>query len=103
DRNDFKALTIRTENLAGAFVQVPVQVTIRQLVPEKRLTRSRYWERPDVFVLSKDACIKAFPHDEYDQKSDWSTWKRGELLIEERENTQPDGTWPLNLDRKSVA
>ncbi len=99
DRNDFKALTIRTENLAGAFVQVPVQVTIRQLVPEQRLIRNRYWERPDVFVLSKDEFVKAFPHDEYDQESDWSTWKRGEILFAKRENTRPDGTWPLELTK----
>jgi hypothetical protein len=71
-----KQISIRTENLNGEFQPAVVELNISSLQPEGRLIRSRYWERPDQFVFSKEEYIRLFPHDEYSNETDPQSWPR---------------------------
>src|SRR5688572_29687739 len=51
--DSLKNISIRTENMAGEFEPVTVNVTVTKLKEEKRLIRSRFWQQPDQFVMSK--------------------------------------------------
>ncbi len=74
--DSLRSLSIRTENMNGQFQPAVVKVTITKLKEEKRLIRKRYWERPDQFVMNKDEYIKNFPHDEYDNETDFTSWQK---------------------------
>jgi hypothetical protein len=73
--DSFKSLNIRTENLAGVFAATSASIQITRLTPEKRLIRNRYWQRPDVFVMTKAEFITSFPHDEYDDETEIAKWQ----------------------------
>ncbi|WP_018626083.1 alpha-2-macroglobulin family protein [Niabella aurantiaca] len=77
-----KTLWIRTENMAGSWEKANVQVSFTKLVPEQRLLRPRFWEKPDQFVMTKEAYIRYFPNDIYkdeDQPASWKKEKEGML------------------------
>ncbi|MCE6992271.1 alpha-2-macroglobulin [Dyadobacter sp. CY323] len=72
--DSLKNLSVRAENMNGKLVSVDVTVKITSLIPEKRLIRARYWERPDLFIMSKPEFLANFPHDEYDDETEMETW-----------------------------
>ncbi|HMU45785.1 MAG TPA: alpha-2-macroglobulin family protein [Chitinophagaceae bacterium] len=93
--DSLKKLSIRTENLNGEFEPSMVKVTISKLKEEKRLIRNRYWERPDQFVMNKEEYIKDFPFDEYDNESDYKSWKKGEQVFEQSDSAKVNGEWSV--------
>jgi hypothetical protein len=93
--DSLKVLSIRTENMNGEFEAAMVKVTITKLKEEKRLIRSRYWERPDQFVMTKEEYIRNFPHDEYDNEKDQTSWEKGEKLFERTDSARSTSMWPL--------
>ena len=81
--------------MAGEYEPAKVNVTITRLKEEKRLIRSRYWERPDQFVMSKDEYIQNFPNDEYDDESDYRSWEKGEKVFEKADSTKENSPWSI--------
>lgn len=93
--DSLKKLSIRTQNMNGEFEPATVKVVISKLKEEKRLIRSRYWERPDQFVMTKEEYIKSFPYDEYDNESDYKSWEKGEAIYEKSDSARVNGEWSL--------
>src|SRR5688572_25822159 len=93
--DSFRSVFIRTENMNGQFEPALVKVAITKLKAEERLIRNRYWNRPDQFVMSKEEYIKYFPHDEYDNETDKSSWARLEKVLDGSDSTKEDGKWSL--------
>jgi uncharacterized protein YfaS (alpha-2-macroglobulin family) len=87
-KDSLKAISIVTQNMNGVFQPSAVTVTFTKLIPENRLIRKRYWQQPDQFVLSKEAFIAAFPHDEYRNESDPKTWAKGEVALVLRDSSE---------------
>src|SRR5688500_10983078 len=90
-----KNISIRTENMAGEFEPVTVNVTITKLKEEKRLIRSRYWQQPDQFVMSKEEYIRNFPYDEYKNETDPRSWEKGEVVFNRRDSVRVNGQWAI--------
>lgn len=93
--DSLKKLSIRTENMNGEYAPSTVKVTISKLKEEKRLIRDRYWERPDQFVMTKEAYIKNFPYDEYDNETDSRSWEKGQEVFSKTDSTKVNGEWPI--------
>jgi TonB-dependent SusC/RagA subfamily outer membrane receptor len=93
--DSLKAIYIRTENMAGEFVPAKIKVIISKLKEEKRLIRSRYWERPDQYVMNKEEYIKDFPYDEYADESDYKSWEKGERVFEKEDSSKEDRPWSI--------
>ncbi|MCF0063902.1 MG2 domain-containing protein [Dyadobacter chenwenxiniae] len=91
------SLKIRTENMNGQFVTAPVTVKIARLSPEKRLIKPRYWQRPDLFVMTKTEFVKAFPNDEYDKETEKESWPEQNIVFEK--TAQLKENQPFNLDK----
>jgi len=94
--DSFKTISIRTENMAGEFEPANVKVIISKLKEEKRLIRKRYWERPDLFVMSKEDYIRNFPIDEYDNETDFRSWEKGAVVFEKADSARENGKWPVH-------
>ena len=93
--DSFKTISIRTENLAGEFIPAKVNVTISKLKEEKRLIRSRFWERADQFVMSKEEYINYFPVDEYSNETDFRNWEKEQLVFEKSDSTRENSIFNL--------
>ena len=85
--DSLKNIFISTKNLSGEFEPAKVEVKIYKLQPLQRLTRNRYWDQPDQFVMSNEEYIKYFPNDEYKNESKKETWQKGELVFELNDST----------------
>ncbi len=102
--DSFKNIAISTTNMAGEFQAANVTVTISKLKEEKRLIRSRYWQRPDQFIMNKDEYIKLFPNDEYDNETDYKSWEKEKQVFgktdSSRKNTEysPDSYRERNIE-----
>ncbi|MBI3137807.1 MAG: alpha-2-macroglobulin [Sphingobacteriales bacterium] len=90
--DSLRSLSIRTENMNGEFEPASVKVLISKLREEKRLIRARFWERPDLFVMSKEDYINSFPYDEYDNESDFKNWEKGTEIVNKTDTVKESST-----------
>ena len=93
--DSLKAIQLRTENMNGEYQPVTVSLSVTKLLPEQRLIRKRYWERPDQFVMSKEEYLRYFPYDEYSNETDSSSWEKGETVFTKTDSTRINGLWPM--------
>lgn len=99
--DSLKSLRIRTENMNGEFVSSPVTVKIALLAPEKRLIKPRYWQRPDLFVMTKPEFLESFPNDEYDRETERDSWPEQNVIFEK--TTQTTENQPFVIDKNFTA
>ncbi len=64
-------------NLNYGKIPGTIQLNINVLTNPGRIIRSRYWQRPDQFVMDQETFLKQFPSDEYLQESNFKTWPKG--------------------------
>ena len=93
--DSLKNISIRTSNMSGEFEPSKVAVTISKLKEENRLIRNRYWDRPDQFVMTKEEYVQNFPHDEYDDETDYRSWKKEEIVLEQSDSTNKDSKFKI--------
>jgi len=94
--DSLRSIKVRTQNMAGEFVPSTVTVTIKKLREEKRLIRSRYWARPDQFIMTKEEYLKLFPHDEYDNETDVNTWEVESTVFSSTDSSRKNGDFTID-------
>jgi hypothetical protein len=99
-KDSLSKIKIRTENLNGVFQPSFIKARFVQLIPEKRLIRPRYWSKPDQFVMDKATYIALFPHDEYHDESDPSTWQKSANVYSHNDSLKTNGSW--NMSNKQI-
>jgi len=72
-REQLKEIKISTTNLSGVFEPARGTIVISRLKEPDRTFRERKWDRPDMFVMTKEEFYKDFPGDLYDNEADVST------------------------------
>jgi len=97
--DSMKTLSIRTENMNGEFQPSLVKVSISRLKEEKRLIRPRYWQQADQYVLTREAYIQLFPHDEYARESEYENWEKQATVFSGSDSVRVNSPWPIG-DRK---
>lgn len=83
----FDSVKVSTQNLSGAKVAAKVNLNVYPLKMPAKVYRSRYWQRPDQFVMDKADYEKLFPYDEYENESDYHEWQKGESVFSDSLNT----------------
>ena len=78
---------ISSKNLSGELEPVKANFAIYKLKTPERLIRSRYWEQPDKFVMTKEEYVQYFPNDEYKDESKKETWTKGEIVYNQSDST----------------
>jgi len=87
ESKDFNKIPVSVKNLSGEEVDAKVHITVYPLQSPGRTIRERYWDRPDMFVMSREIFVQNFPYDEYDNERDKSTWQKGPAVINGAFNT----------------
>jgi len=90
-----KTLRIRTENMAGEFEKSNIRVTVTRLRPEPRLLRSRLWDQPDQFVMTKEDYVRNFPNDIYSNEQEPANWARDKEVLAQSGTTDSTGKFSL--------
>ncbi|WP_026769313.1 alpha-2-macroglobulin [Asinibacterium sp. OR53] len=93
--DSFAQLKLSATNLDGQPEQVKVHVSIYPLEAPQQPVRKRYWQNPDLFVMSRDEFTRYFPNDEYENESNYRTWKAGAVVTSSTIDTKESGTWQL--------
>ncbi|MEO6328125.1 MAG: alpha-2-macroglobulin family protein [Ginsengibacter sp.] len=96
--DSLKHIFVSSKNLSGEFEPTKVEVKIYKLQTPQRLVRTRYWQQPDKFVMSKEEFLKYFPNDEYTDESKKESWAKGEQIFSKTDSTKPTGNWQLTTD-----
>ena len=94
--DSLRSISIRTENMNEEFEPAQLKVSIFTLIPEKRLIRNRYWQRPDQYVMPREEFLKFFPNDEYFNETDFKSWDKGRVVYEATDSSRLNGQWPID-------
>ncbi len=95
EKTDLTKIPVSVENLSGKPVDANVHINIYPLQPPGRAARKRYWDRPDMFVMSKTEFVRNFPYDEYENESDPHTWQKDKAIINDTFNTSNNAAYSL--------
>jgi hypothetical protein len=93
--DSLKNLFISTKNMNGEFERARVKVEIYKLQSPTRLIRERYWQQPDLFVMTKDEYIKYFPTDEYSDESKKENWEKIEKVVDQLDSTSQNSIFNI--------
>ncbi len=63
-------LVLSTTNFSGEFIPARGTLSISRMREPERLLRTRLWEKPDRFVMTKEEHVKNFPNDSYRDEDD---------------------------------
>ncbi len=88
-------IKIMSANTNGKFEKATVNLKVEKLASNTKFYRSRYWQKPDQFVLSAEEFHKYFPYDEYNDESNMQTWAIEKTYPTISAETQKDGSFDL--------
>lgn len=96
---DLDSVKIITQNLNGSFEPAEVAVSVSPVKPPARLLRSRYWSKPDQFVIPQAEYEKAFPHDVYNDEDNHESWTREKAVLTQSVTTSEKGSIHLAKEK----
>ena len=83
-----ETLEITTANLNGEFEAAQGYITIDKLKSPAHAFRSKKWQKPDKFVISKVEYNKDFPNEAYADEDDVSKWEKEKEVLNTPFNTE---------------
>lgn len=81
---------ITTTNLNGFSTSANVTLKIRRLQQPGQVLKQRNWERPDIYLMTRDEFKSKFPFDIYRDEDNQETWKPEGPMFEQTFNTAVD-------------
>jgi hypothetical protein len=84
DSLDFK---VETTNLNGEFTPAELQITVSELKSPEGILRSRLWETPDTFAMSRKEFKRYFPLDPYGDEERPEKFGKGRQLASYTDRT----------------
>ncbi|WP_153796039.1 alpha-2-macroglobulin family protein [Foetidibacter luteolus] len=81
DAATFKNIFVTAQNTAGQDIPTDVKISISPLTTPTTFYRKRYWQQPDVFVMTEAEYHLNFPYDEYKAESDYQSWPKSDAVI----------------------
>jgi hypothetical protein len=101
EKNELKSLKLLTQNLNGQHENAKGSIRIEKLTIPVQVFKSRFWDKADYFLLSKENFNKDFadyPYANEDQVAQWPVEK--EMLLKEFDSEKSD---KIEMDMKDWA
>lgn len=102
DIDSLKNIKIRSNNLNDLFEKASVNLTVQKLTDPGKVFRDRYWQTPDLFVLSKEEFAKSFPYDAYADENEISRWPAEPVSINITDSTNENASFNINQSVNST-
>jgi uncharacterized protein YfaS (alpha-2-macroglobulin family) len=80
--DSLKNVLVRSSNTNDVFEAAKVNLTIHALQQPQRMFRSRLWDEPDQFLMSKEAYYNLFPYDVWSNENETKNWAKGSKLLD---------------------
>jgi len=96
DKNINHEFKISAKNLNGETEAAKGNLMIYKLKQANKIFRSRKWDRPDVFIMSKEEFNKNFPADIYDDENNIKSWEKEKLSFQLDFDTQKDSVFTIS-------
>jgi len=93
--DSLKNLNISTTNLNDIFEKAKVNVTITKVISPTKIFRSRYWEMPDQFIMSKNEYEGYFPYDIYKDEDLKDKWPLAEKILDKTDSTAENSKFEI--------
>jgi uncharacterized protein YfaS (alpha-2-macroglobulin family) len=90
NRDSSLSFSLKTTNLNGAIESAIGEITVWKLLGPERIMRDRKWDRPDKFIITREAFYKDFPFDVYDNENDFSKWEKQDKIYTYSFDTRTD-------------
>ncbi len=97
--DNINTIKVRSTNYNGLFEKTNTRIVIQQLDKPNKIFRERYWDAPDLFVMSKEESYAAFPNDPYADEDKITKWPLGKTLADRNDSTSNDGKINLGLTK----
>ena len=91
-------LKISTKNLAGEFEAATVEVTVHQLKTPEKTFKTRFWDKPDTYLLSEKEFEGQFPNFAYKNENEKINWKLDKSIYKENIDTRLKRLWSLPVN-----
>ncbi len=88
DLQNISDLSLSSQNMSGSFEPAKGTVIVYKLKEPKKVLRTRYWEKPDRFLMSEAEYSALFPHDEYSNELDKFKWEKEKKIVEQPFDTK---------------
>ncbi len=95
--DSLKNLMVNSTNINGIFEKATATVSILKVKSPEKIFRTRYWDMPDQFVMSKEEYNNYFPYDIYKDEDQLSSWPLGDKAYEKTDSTKEKGNWELGI------
>lgn len=95
EAQQFQNFTVTTQNMFDEKQAAEVTVKISALQTPTRAIRKRLWDEVDMFTMSEQEYIAYFPFDEYNNETDFTTWKKINTVFETTIQTDKQDTVTL--------
>jgi TonB-dependent SusC/RagA subfamily outer membrane receptor len=102
DIADISKIGISTTNTNDIFEKAKLQVAMYKLQEPTKMFRSRYWQQPDVFTMTKAEYYAIFPHDVYANENEIGNWELGTKAIEVNDSTKENGEWKIDKAKLKI-
>ncbi|MEM1318897.1 MAG: alpha-2-macroglobulin family protein [Bacteroidota bacterium] len=96
NRDSLRSLQLSTTNLNGEFEGAEGSLTITALEMPKQTFRTRYWNKPDQFLMDRETFSKNFPHDAYKDEGNYFGWPLADQVFSATFNTNQSKGVALN-------
>ncbi len=88
--DSIKTIGISSTNANGLHEKATVNFAMYKLQEPNKIFRTRYWQQPDVFVMTKGEYYQSFPYDVYADEDQMSKWEMGEKVLDKTDTTRAD-------------
>ncbi len=88
NQDSIGTLKLSTLNLNGEFEQAKGTVKIQALESPDRIYKTRFWSKPDQYVLQEADFKKSFPNYAFKDEDEVSKWGKGQTILSENFDTQ---------------
>lgn len=93
--DSLKNIHISSTNMNGLFEKATVNFSLYKLQDPGRMFRSRYWEMPDQFVMTKEEYYRLFPNDVYAEEDQVAKWTVGQKVLDIKDTTAASGSFNI--------
>jgi uncharacterized protein YfaS (alpha-2-macroglobulin family) len=93
--DSLRILNVRSTNLNDIFEKTKVNVIIHKVQSPTKIFRSRYWDMPDQFMMSRDEYYNNFPYDIYKDEDVIQSWPLGDKAADITDSTNENAAFNM--------
>ena len=102
NKDSLQHIKISSSNMNGLFEPATVHFEMYSLTEPTNIYKSRYWQVPDTFLMSKKEHDQFFPFDSYSNENEISSWAVGKKVMDATQKTNEDNSFKLGTAKLSA-